>query len=208
MQSQERRAEEEERRKRFGEVAVEIGVGPNWDEGDEEMDDEEIEGLDMSSLSIERGGSLVQGEGAAKADRSMAARLKQVSSVSSLPSPCIADLPSSQAETDRHRIWSPATFLDIISERIDTAFISHQHLSKRPSWSAVVSTANVSSPFASWLACKFDLSGLDLVASMDTAHVDVDVQMVGDGDTPSDDVSFSNRRCEREANPLSHTGYG
>ncbi|ORY76935.1 hypothetical protein BCR35DRAFT_353301 [Leucosporidium creatinivorum] len=168
VQSQERRAAEEERRKRFGEVAGEIGVGPSWEEGEEEMDDEDVGGLDMSSLSIERGGSLAHGEGAAKADRSMAARLKQ-------------------AESDRHRIWSPATFLDIISERIDTAF-SYQHLSQRPSWSAIVSTADVSSPFASWLACKFDLSGPELVASMDTAHVDVDVQMVGDGDTPSDEA--------------------
>ncbi|KAL8292396.1 hypothetical protein RQP46_001008 [Phenoliferia psychrophenolica] len=137
-------------------VASEIGVGPIEIEMDEEADDG-MGGLDLASLSI--GGfdasALTKGT---SADDQLAERLRV-------------------ARQTRQDLWTPGTFLSSVSGLVDLAFRAAPKPT-RHGWTALVSTASTKDAFSSYLACKFDLAGPNLVASMDTTFADLEVQMV------------------------------
>lgn len=178
------RVERGVRERVWREVVGEIGVGPVVDVDEWEEEEEE---LGMAGLSLSVGG---RDERAKEADRDMAARVKQVRA-RLLPPPAteadpVHDAPP-QAEADRQRIWSRGTFLDIVSSRIDSAFSRLPRTSTRQAWSVLLATPEVGSPFAAWLACKFDLD-VEGWASMDTGPVDVGVQMVGGDEGVGEEV--------------------
>ncbi|GAA5977587.1 hypothetical protein JCM10908_005031 [Rhodotorula pacifica] len=81
------------------------------------------------------------------------------------------------AAAERDKIWAPGTFLNIVADLASKAIAAYP-LHERPLWSVLLVTQSTSSPFATWLACKFDLDPSDLSMEVDTPDVDVDVRMV------------------------------
>jgi hypothetical protein len=148
---QEDRADERERRLKFEEITASIGVGPHWDPADDEIleyvDEEEEEHARKGPLrSIDHDQDSL--------DSSIAKKV-------------------SEAELAREHMWAPGTFLNILSDRVDDAFSQLSAL-VRHRFSALVLTAKPSSPFATWLACKFDLDRdtLSATTTRDRVHVD------------------------------------
>ncbi|GAA5900500.1 hypothetical protein JCM5296_001564 [Sporobolomyces johnsonii] len=163
----ERKEEDDEKRRVWGEVVRGIGAGGRRGlERDEEGSEEELEmseeedegvagtgeaGLDFGALSLSGGadaGELERMSSAREDDEDMAERLRT-------------------AAAARERIWTRGTFLNILSQRASSAFSCHR-LPHRPTWTTLVATTSRSSPFASWLACKFDLDPREGSAEVDT----------------------------------------
>lgn len=93
-----------------------------------------------------------------------------------------------QAQSKREALWSPGSFLDILSHHIDVAFRSRSPKRRcQPLWSVIISTESKAAAFSAWLACKFDLG--DHFAMMDNADVEVQALMVDAEDDISCDVS-------------------
>ncbi|GAA5886681.1 hypothetical protein JCM6882_005853 [Rhodosporidiobolus microsporus] len=140
-----------------------------------EMEDEEDDGmagvgdedLDFGGLSIGGlGEGVVEKEVGADArerDRQMAEKLQE-------------------ATATRSRIWQRGTFLNLLASHLSTQLSPH-YLSFRPTYTTLLYTPSTSlspSPFASWLACKFDLDvedGAEGRAEMDTPYADVEVRL-------------------------------
>lgn len=83
----------------------------------------------------------------------------------------------SSVAQERDRIWAPGTFLNIIADVASRA-IAASRLGTRPYWSTLIVTPSISTPFATWLACKFDLDPSHLSVEVDTPELDLGVEMV------------------------------
>ncbi|GAA6030212.1 hypothetical protein JCM8097_008990 [Rhodosporidiobolus ruineniae] len=146
------------------------------EDGDEELidveEEEDVGMAGMGEVGIDFGGLSLGGLGgereakekerrvmsAKERDREMAERLREA------------------AET-RARIWSRGTFLNLLASHLSSALSSH-YLSFRPTFTTLVLSSAPDSPFAAWLACKFDLSADEGRAEMDTPYADLEVRML------------------------------
>ncbi|KAK4703138.1 hypothetical protein P7C70_g3075, partial [Phenoliferia sp. Uapishka_3] len=147
---------ERQERQKFREVAMDIGVGPTLVESDDEVDEVDFLSQQISTLGVQP--SSYYKAGMVSVDDALVEQL-------------------ANAQQTRKDLWTPGTFLESVASRVDDAFRKRK-TTKRPGWTAVVSTASSENAFPQWLRCKFDLSGPALAASMDTTFADVEVIMV------------------------------
>lgn len=189
------RAREEERARierirEFEQIALE----GNWKGKERAYDDEsedELDGLGLGALSI---GALdldrLRKEGEV-ADREMAQKALQVSSLFCQHFRC-TEGELLQAQEIRETLWAPGTFLELLASRIDLAL----PVEKRPArarYDAVVSCGLASGPFGTWLACKFGSEG-DRFVELETDLVEIRVSLVDDASKPLRAVRRSFRR--------------
>lgn len=158
------RIREEDRQRRLKAVTAEIGLGPSWAVEDEivEYEEDEVGDGDHMSIPLSSGLEISSMDSGVVDDKRIAGRLKR-------------------AETARRQIWTPSTFLDILCERVDSAF-TNMSSPRRPRFDILVFSSSRKESFAKWLACKFGLEGSDMRhASAKTRHVDIHLLMPNDG---------------------------
>ncbi|BGP18182.1 actin cytoskeleton and mitosis protein [Rhodosporidiobolus nylandii] len=89
------------------------------------------------------------------------------------------------AATARSLIWARGTFLNLLTTHLSRT-LSSLFLSFRPTYTALLSSPDPSAPFASWLACKFDLhydpEDGRWTAEVDGPYAEVGVRMLGEGE--------------------------
>lgn len=86
--------------------------------------------------------------------------------------------------------------MNLLSRAVNIAF-ELEAKSTRSSITTIVSTVSRTSPFATWLACKFGLDDAEFYAEMDTTSVDVSVVMV-DSDTSASHSVIQSRETFRD----------
>lgn len=156
----ERGAREQERSRRFEEVASEIGTGPAWGISRTQEDEDAGFGLDLKSLEVSLMAVDVGGANGDDLDRLMAQNVEK-------------------ARRLRDNIWAPATFLDLVANHLaGTLHARPPSGSSRIQWSALLATRTQHEAIASWLACKFDVNDDRREAEMDTTFADVMVRWV------------------------------
>ncbi|GAA5922779.1 hypothetical protein JCM1841_000703 [Sporobolomyces salmonicolor] len=179
----ERKEEDDEKKRVWGEVVRGIGAGGRRGrerEEEVEMSEEEDEGvagteeagLDFGALSLSAGadaGEVGRMSSARENDEDMAERLRT-------------------AAAARERIWSRGTFLNILSQHASSAVSGHR-FPRRPTWTTLVAIPARTSPFASWLACKFDLESREGRVEVDTQGVEVAVRLLEKGEAPAEEAS-------------------
>lgn len=180
----ERGAREQERSRRFEEVASEIGTGPAWGISRTQEDEDAGFGLDLKSLEVSLMAVDVGGANGDDLDRLMAQNVEKVSFFLFIflrRILCIhAEAPdTAQARRLRDNIWAPATFLDLVANHLaGTLHARPPSGSSRIQWSALLATRTQHEAIASWLACKFDVNDDRREAEMDTTFADVMVRWV------------------------------
>lgn len=169
-QSLTRKARDAELRSEWREVVGALEAHPAEEAGDLAMaadaEDDGLAGLnDLPGLSFDALmiGSMQNARGASATDD-----LDFVSRLSS-------------AAVERDQIWAPGTFLNIAADLASEAIKKVETQHARPAWDVLVSTSTTGAPYASWLACKFDLDPSDLTMQIDTPEADISVTMIEHG---------------------------
>lgn len=82
-----------------------------------------------------------------------------------------------KAQLEIQQLWSAGTFLHLSAQKIEELLDLESKEIERCKFGIIISTADTSVTFSTWLACKFELDEAFSIA-LDTSFAEMEVEMI------------------------------